>query len=281
MEDLLETCTEGTTVSELLDGLALFPKELEALYVHLVHRIPKKYRIEAYAMLEIILRADQPVEEEDFWLAVACAPCQTLEGCFGNLTMRSFPPSNERSSLRVEEGVQKINPIDLIGSKDQRQRRLKSRCGGLIEMFDTRGPRDILLQFMHQTVKDFVSKPGFRQLITGEDNDLAENGYSFLAKYGIAQLAKARRFRVVDDPFIPSWFAYLNYGSRSESTTGRSQAHIIEAAVDAFSSPKYPNEPYALYDSPIAFGVVANLQLYVEDALRKIPKKFEGLIGHS
>src|ERR1035438_10506290 len=54
MDDLLNACREGATVAELLEILASFPKELEELYTQLIKRIPKKFSMESYAMLEIV-----------------------------------------------------------------------------------------------------------------------------------------------------------------------------------------------------------------------------------
>lgn len=212
VEEILASCAEGATVTELLAGLASFPGELEALYLHLVQRIPRTYRLEAFAVLEIVLRSDWPIEEYDFWLAVLCAPCRTIDECEGKIPIKRPGSNNMPSSFRA---CQEQNLKDLVGSRDHRQRRIKSRCGGLIELASSSASADPVLQFMHQTVKDFVGEPGFRQFMIVENNKSAENGYSFLAKYGLFQMNLERKtFREVDrirgfDQSLPSWFHYL------------------------------------------------------------------------
>jgi hypothetical protein len=100
MDDLLNACREGATVAELLEILASFPKELEELYTQLIKRIPKKFRMESYAMLEIVLRSETPVHPYDFWLATACASCHTLEDCISKI-----PTKGIRGSIPDESSV--------------------------------------------------------------------------------------------------------------------------------------------------------------------------------
>lgn len=286
VHELLEACTEGATVVELLEGLASFPGELEALYIHIVKRIPGKFRLEAYAMLEIVLRSEFPIKEYDFWLAVLCSSCQTIDDCKARISVpeNSLPkkPNKHEGNTSQENAL-----TNIAGSKDQRQRRIKSRCGGLIEILEVRGleePITVSVQFMHQTVKDFVSKPGFRMLITEEDNESAENGYSYLAKYAITQLdSKRQTLKEINLTYlhsIPPWFSYLRYGSRSESTTGLSQTHLIDSSSHAFHPKRHPQEVYGLFDSAMTFAIVMNLQIYVDSVLRTNPSKFEKYMGH-
>lgn len=286
VEDLLEACTEGATVIELLEGLASFPGELEALYIHIVKRIPGKFRLEAYAMLEIVLRSDFPMEEYDFWLAVLCSSCQTIDDCKARIGVSKNILPNESDRDRGNTS-QEHALTSLAGSKDQRQRRIKSRCGGLIELSEVRESGEsitVSVQFMHQTVKDFVSKPGFRMLITEEENESAENGYSYLAKYGITQLDSKRQTLKKTDlnkpVSIPLWFPYLRYASRSESTTGLSQKRLIDSSLHAFHPKRHPQEVYGLFDSAMTFAIVMNLQIYVDMVLRTNLSKFESNMGH-
>jgi hypothetical protein len=278
VDDLLIACTDGATVPELLGILASFPKELEDLYRQLVQRIPKEFRLESYAMLEIVLRSGKPMRPHDFWLAVECAPCQTLEACVAKIPMKAYLPASDWAKALKDLHPARYESLYISSDAEpseesRRQRRLKSRCGGLIELVPSSEGQ--VLQFMHQTVKDFVGKPGFRQLITNEDNDSKENGYSFLAKYGLAQLATERRRFFIpfymslpeDAPKLPNWFAYLFYASRAESTTGTSQKYLLDAASEAFRGACNEHDVYGMFSSPLSFGVVANLQLYVEETL--------------
>jgi hypothetical protein len=181
---------------------------------------------------------------------------------------------------------------EAIGGNEQYQRRLKSRCGGLIEEVTKRNKYEVegtTLQFMHQTVKDFVSKPGFRQLITNEDNDSKENGYSFLAKYGLAQLTLERkRFSIPGYSSLPgyalslsNWLPYLWYATRAESSTGTSQKHLLDAASEAFTPARSEHDVHGLFGSALSFGVVTNLQLYVQECLSEDEGKALGkLMGY-
>jgi hypothetical protein len=302
IDELLNAVREGAIVAELLEVLSSFPKELEELYTELVRRIPAEFRMESYAMSEIVLRSDIRIYAYDFWLASACAPCRTLEDCISKIPLKAlvapyqfgkkWPATGEEFDPTVRNAFY-TRLDEAIGCNEQYQRRLKSRCGGLIEEVPFRNKdgelNGTIIQFMHQTVKDFVSKPGFRQLITNENHQTKENGYSFLAKYGLAQLTLERRRFTIPGysslpeyaPFSPDWFSYLWYASRAESSTGTSLKHLLDVASEAFMLARSEHDVYGLFGSAESFGVVANLQLYVQERLAEGGgNAFRRLMGH-
>ncbi|KAB8346320.1 hypothetical protein FH972_023364 [Carpinus fangiana] len=65
--------------------------------------------------------------------------------------------------------------------RENMQRRIKSRTGGLLETVDIKG--GLFVQFLHQSAKDFLQRPDFVQKLISDENRLSlGNGYDFLFK---------------------------------------------------------------------------------------------------
>jgi hypothetical protein len=75
----------------------------------------------------------------------------------------------------------------------QEARRLENICGDLIDAGHSSTGSTV--QFMHQTVKDFVNRPGFEHRMLGYSHaPLYQNGFSFLLKYELTMLHIDRPF---------------------------------------------------------------------------------------
>ncbi|KAH8745420.1 hypothetical protein F5882DRAFT_262810, partial [Hyaloscypha sp. PMI_1271] len=165
MENLLRTSTTASCPHDLETIVSTFPDELEDLYVWIIKRIPASFRPETYTILEITHRSTERQSLIDYINAIQCAPCQTLHQCTDGLILKELSP-------------EKI---------DDFKRFIKSRCGGLVELVGS--DQHLTLQLMHQTVKDFIGKSEFQRTISGLSGAYSyENGYSFLAKYFLADL---------------------------------------------------------------------------------------------
>jgi hypothetical protein len=197
MDDLIRAHSEGASLRELAQHLSTFPKDLEDLYKNIIKRVPQEFRQESYYMLEIVLRSDEQLSVESFMGCLICARCKTLENCIAKLeTELSTKPSS-----------------------DSVIRRLKSRCGGLIELITDSKSGQAKLQFMHQTVKDFISLPGFQKLITQEDNLIPEeNGYTILCKRLLA--IELSRLHKIDTDLMPVFLARLLVGQSVTTPVG-------------------------------------------------------------
>lgn len=168
---------------------------------------------------------------------------------------------------------------------DNIRRRIRSRCGGLVEIFVVEDTPFVRL--MHQTVKEFILRPGFKHYVLGEKYALfAENGYSFLSKYTLAALASSRPccFRNEGGPTWPRNFCLdaIRYFCLSELTTGMSQREFLKGAKDSIFKdhfagalgernekvrPIIDSVPFPV-NSVLSFAVVANLRLYVGEQLQ-------------
>lgn len=148
IEELIEKFVDGSTISQLRKILSDMPEELKELYQRAVSKVKSEYALESYVMIQIVLSAKDPQTLESLLKATDVA----LQG--------------------------KVEPM----SRATMERRLRSRCGGLLEETSTRGK----VQFLHQTTKTFFTN---RHYVTSmfrhlEDSRLEDGSY-YMLKYCI------------------------------------------------------------------------------------------------
>jgi hypothetical protein len=178
LENLLDARTEGAELGELDKIVTSLPDELEDLYATLLARVKVRgYHREAYAMLELLVQAPRLLNLHEFQCIVKCATRGDLKDCI--------------SALRHTSPQISAADIDVFC------RRIKSRCGGLVEVISsslasTHDEPVLIVQLMHQTVKDFVNRPGFKGVLDLPNDPISsENGHSFVVKFGLAMIQGA------------------------------------------------------------------------------------------
>ncbi|KAK3360460.1 hypothetical protein B0T25DRAFT_535690 [Lasiosphaeria hispida] len=157
VDELLRACTDGSIPEELLELLSSIPADLDKTYQRLIDRIPLEYRFESYVFFEVVMRNQYLFGLRDLGLTMLCAlgksPAESAEKL----------PSDPFSE-------------DFLAAT---RRRLQSRCGGMLEVLE-----DTTVQFMHQTAKEFFSRPGTSEAILQHEPKLCvENGFSFITKF--------------------------------------------------------------------------------------------------
>ncbi|VUC32091.1 unnamed protein product [Clonostachys rosea] len=219
-------------VQKTLDSL---PDELDQYYVTIIERIPSGFRWYAYVALELICRAEAEISLDDIVCILDCSTAHTVEEARAR-TMRESRISRAHVQAYEKEGY------------------IRMLSGGLIDIvYHDRISR---VEFMHQTIKEFVEDSQFRALILKEwrADFTRENGHSFLAKYYFL----TRDFN--------QFFIY--HARQSELSTGLSQYELYAKA-----SPKQYNLDICSFDgdSLIAFSVFFGLELCMRDAYSKSP----------
>ena len=146
IEELVERFIDGSTISQLRDILSAMPEELKDLYQRAVSKVKPEYALESYVMAQIVLYAKNP---------------QSLE------------------SLLVATDValqRKVEPM----SRATMERRLGSRCGGLLEKTSTSNQ----IQFLHQTVKTFfIDRHHAISMFRQSEYYPAKDGSYYMLKY--------------------------------------------------------------------------------------------------
>lgn len=261
LDDIIKALSQcqGVSAHDLEMLLQLLPPELEAFYTSITERIPQYFRWESYLALDVTLRTDELIGLRELFEIITCWPCKTLQECFEQRRLAdsgSGPPINHKNLSSF-------------------LKKLKDSCGGLLEIDERQGR----MRLMHETVRAFLIKPTFRQLVLGKIAIFRpQNGYTELAKYYLTEVQHFDRF------YHPKPGLYQDFGEKAakycflaESTTGACQFDLIESF-----NPRKPQEfiesspPWFLPPgtSGIHFAVVSNLLLYMR-------RKFEATEGIS
>lgn len=275
LDYLLNDLTNGASLAELGEALAFLPSDLENLYKTTLDRVEPRFRRETYLMLEIVLRSTSFITLAGLWDALGVC----LRG-------RS---TGHNGDLKID--------IDSIS------RRIRSRCGGLLEVFQRHSQDSYevgqareegdswVVQLMHQTVKDYLLSPSIKTFLLEPGDELQiSNGHTFLALYYTAKLQRllspdpgssAERelpFRYASIPVLRR--SYMNNAQtvaldrsmyhlkQSELSTGVSSRPVLDSiSEECFSNVAYLPFVYFPVNSRLSFAVVADLRIYVRDTL--------------
>jgi hypothetical protein len=241
LDNILRVHREGGTMADILQRLSFLPDELDQFYHLIIENVLPEHRRETYVMLETVLRYNGELTVQHLSGILACSSTKSLKDIPRELP---YPPLANMAESHLA-------------------RRLRSRCGGLLEL-EKRDESRSIVQFMHQTVKEFVSQPGFRQLVLPQERDLPlENGYSFLSIYGLCRL-----YHATDSVSgIDSYERFLDHTTEVELTTGRSQKKLIDEMPPSRFA-RAINFREKNFNSLMSFAVVRNLRLFISETLQ-------------
>ncbi|KAM3500983.1 hypothetical protein MY10362_005939 [Beauveria mimosiformis] len=185
---LIEGKQDGNYKEELLATLNELPEDLGDLYMRIMKTIPQKYLNESKRLFQLVLRRDELKRYMD---------------CFDIIALFLAEPGHRQvdsgqSLLAEEDGFCPQTWEELKPQWKKYERRMKSRCGGLLEGAS-------YVEFMHQTAKEFISMekcwdhifkelPGFRSM--------AEVDLALLS--GCVQRLKCRK-EAVPESILQDW----------------------------------------------------------------------------
>lgn len=244
MRDLAQTVLQRVQQQEIVEGLKQelrqtlenIPDELDAYYQIIVQRIPPGTRWGSYVVLETLCRSVEDVETATLLAILKCSNSMSLAGA--------------KENLNKGPGSQ----IPLPGTEPEwGERYIKAVSGGLVEVGGLSAEGKPIVQFMHQTVKQFVLGPRFKLQLLGTNvgTHVTENGHSFISKYLFVESHFGNRF--------------FYYAREAEATTGFSQYGFFSTALQShyvsFSGVVSERLPCVL-----AMAVLSGLQLCFSDA---------------
>lgn len=214
MTDLVTIVTKTDEVDDQLSQklrqcLDSLPDELEEYYSTIIHRLPASTRRQSYILLECLSRSFGEVFLQEIPALLACGMSGSIYEAQAIIQSESAPGlADPEGHLRTISG----GIIDIVYSGDPHKLRYSKETPESIRQ------RCRSLQFMHQTVKDWVELPTFKHTILGTRADMTwENGHSFLVKYYIYLVQSEGNV-----PRIPS-SRILDHAVKAEMTTGVSQ----------------------------------------------------------
>ena len=217
VDEIIEGLTDGKTLEELQQLLSEIPEELEDLYTRAIRRVRRgsasaiaRNRFEVYVMFQIALFAQEP-----FTLFNMLAAARWL-------TIRR-PVDGDVGRLSYEQMESRLNFIS----------------SGLLEATNTaRAIRPtaafMTVQFIHQTVKEFMLTENGRRLI-GENvgNNPAESGNILIFRYIVARIRFKQGGFIFDDSRNFAFDNFYNYAQAVELNEDICVAIYIEASVES------------------------------------------------
>lgn len=294
IDEIHRLFSHNTPTSKLLGFLEDVPNDLDQLYTDSIKRLPHEFRREAYYMFEIMLRSDRQLAPLDLKQAVSCAMHEGLDACVREIqesrqldSISNAPYHrwvNERGAGLVEVYSTRANST----SSHSRRPRPRSR----VRTGNRHDPDTPVAQFIHQTVLDFLSRPGFRGIIFGHAFELPlENGYSFISKWRLVLAETAlratpaeafeqdndstRASHLVSSPVVSS-----NILALVEQTTGRSMRKFLGQVDSRIMRDDLRRLGYAkahIANPLYSFSAVHGLMILLEEVSRenkgKIPDK--------
>ncbi|CZR60142.1 uncharacterized protein PAC_10038 [Phialocephala subalpina] len=155
VNDLLQSLADGDSISELRARLNMFSGDLESVYKRMLQKVRPRYLKETALLLHLVEYARRPLSLVGLFEAAATR-LDTSSPSFVSDTDR------EVSVDLITEGSTAITDEAL-------SRRIRSRCGGLLEIQHTTvsGKEHVTVQFLHQTVKELLARPDAWQEIFG------------------------------------------------------------------------------------------------------------------
>lgn len=280
LDMLLDRMADGESIEELKQSLAMFPDQLEDLYVALIDRVAPKYRREAYVMLEIVLRSEVVLDPLSLWNIMQC-------------TIRQPQVFHLHTSAEQSDETPEMDTI---------LRRIRSRCGGLIEEIRSTPEHDFFginsnpplcrVQLMHQTVREFLLLPETRRHFLHSDDSLYTlNGHWFLSRSFFSMAPRARLEPIQRLPYgSEQWLrrnseSCLFHAKQAEISTGHSLLTLMNEFKPGMlaawyntleeirsEADMYPaNRVILLQSYPrLLFAIVAKLRITLQEILDSI-----------
>ncbi|KAI1078377.1 hypothetical protein F5B20DRAFT_571625 [Whalleya microplaca] len=244
MRDLIDRAREGKRPEELASTLDSIPSDLQEYYKMIIHRIPENVRWKACSTYPECTNATRKLQND---LGI------------GSLHVLRYHLTKHFRSKELS--LRKTRFRTLLRAMDQTKNR-QFRESNRSELLTSTGNLTDTIQFIHQTVKEFVGNLDFKQSLLGHISRIKEeNRHSFLSKY-----------------YLINYPWYYSTAELHERTTGRSQKEFIDSFFKVRSIS--PTEHHLGYQKRynggvLQFAICHNLRLYLEETLRHDPDVFK------
>lgn len=158
VESLLEGLQDGDLIEDLRLRLRSLPKDLEALFAHMLGKVPSSYKPQAARIFQI-LRCNEEGHKQ-----AILKPWEQL----GSLSALRLSYAEARVDQAIRAEICPLSNEELEQREFTTERRLRSRCAGLLELRTrehaqlegtndaSRASRGVV--YLHKTVADFLSK---------------------------------------------------------------------------------------------------------------------------
>jgi hypothetical protein len=176
LDELVKGVRDGTPISLLEEKVTQMPEELSDLYRHTLKRIEPEYAEESYIMLQIALCCLSPLPLRTFTKCVSFSRWRKVHQATGGEMIRQIV---SRSGGLLET-ISTSRSTEIIPKEDESE---DGASEFTVLGFDI---DDSVVQFIHQTVKDFVATNRSHLGLPLGPSFRAESGYLYLLESGIS-----------------------------------------------------------------------------------------------
>ena len=161
VQELLIAYEHGATLGEIDRILDTVPSDLENFYRHQMQNTKHDDSHQMLSMLQCVFYSLRSLSPNELRYLLA----------FGHEGFSSYSKWAQHS--------------EYVASQEQMAKRIREKSKGLIEIVESRedndhGKRRMIVQFIHQSVRDFLSKDGFKSLRGHDMLDDAASGHEFI-----------------------------------------------------------------------------------------------------
>ncbi|CAG9974761.1 unnamed protein product [Clonostachys byssicola] len=242
------------------------PDQLDDFYYTIVERIPDVFRWDTYVLLECMVRSRNNLNVEEA-LSILNLSKEATSVDWG----KYLDGNKHLSKKELAKGIHQLKAISggLLEISEPNKKTFYAMVnwynepdsvGGTIQRGDSFLP---IIQFMHQTVQEFVQEPGFRHAILGVRGRTTNgNGHSFMTEYLFHQSVfpgarKSTAFHGTEDEKMEHLLPLFFHAREAEKTTGTGQAFLVRDRI-------------ILQDwTPLKFCVAAGLRLLLRQILQQ------------
>ncbi len=209
LNKVLGAISDGATVSEIQDTINGIPRQSRSIFAMLLHQVDSKHLDQSVTMLSMVLSATRPLTLREFRFILAL---------------------NNKNVYNTQADLE--SSPNFIRGDDIMARRIRSRCGGLLEVRHNNDSwqqanlpnsfESTVVQLLHQSVEDFLTV----QNVDAEPElpvpkALQADGHVMLASLCIKYLA----FEEVQE--LPS-----RWSDRIDSEVVLQELHLLRYAVE-------------------------------------------------
>ncbi|KAK3381264.1 hypothetical protein B0H63DRAFT_198516 [Podospora didyma] len=162
LNSLLKGLDLDDDFEDLTNRLRCLPRGLEELYTHILKTIDPPFYLEEAAMTFELLRTVRQHEN------LATIQTRDDEWSGGVMSLEALALADRKNTKVLHNGSSCVDPREFLTTLClQTERRLKSRCMGLIEVSGHKGelPQHHTVSYIHRTLVDFLEKRQTRDMI--------------------------------------------------------------------------------------------------------------------
>lgn len=230
VKSLLDGFTNRDRISDLQRRLRELPADLESFHRHnLMHHVRPFYFEHSSQLFQIVGTAHTAILQYRF----GSPPPQV------SLITVALADDKESDSFVLSPPEGFLGFEDTISRAKEMADRLKSRCGGLLEVC---GPGNMSVQYLHRTVRDFLDLQETQQLLISRTTSTFNPEERLLTAYLLRfkHAAESQPSPQVQ-PVIHIHFALL-HARRAMEMTGQSYAFILDS-LDKIAMEKWSSLP--------------------------------------